>query len=50
MRYRHARKKKKGYAANDEDSWPLGVSHNEQHTKFAHEFAQLDGCCGYERC
>ena len=40
MRYRHACKKK-SYAANDEGSWPLGVSHNEQHTKFARECARL---------
>ena len=48
MRHHRARKKQESYAANSEESWPLGVSHTEQHTKFGYEFAQLDGCSGYE--
>ena len=47
--YRHrAGKKQESYSPNREESWPLGVSHIEQHTKFRYEFAQVDGRCGWE--
>lgn len=42
MRYNRAHRKERSYAQNGEEFWPPGVSHIEQHTKFAQEFAQLE--------
>lgn len=44
MRHHCACKKQQSYSTNGEEFWPLGVSHIEQHIKFA----QLEGYRGYE--